>query len=103
MRKGLLMHAHWNTGALYTKHGQRMTALVDADHTVVRFADHDRGIFGKIPAPNPHLLDTKRRVREYVEFAYLRNHYLMDLTVTKLSYHDQVVSGGPGFPTPPGQ
>jgi len=43
---------HFNTGRLYTEHGQRITATLHNDKRVT-FYDHDRHVYGEItPIPN---------------------------------------------------
>ncbi len=45
------MDIHFNTGRLYTKDGQIIRAVWDAEKEVVHFADFSRAINGSIEAP----------------------------------------------------
>ena len=68
----------WNTGCLYSEHGQRIAAT-EIDGTIF-FVDLDRMIDGQLPAPDPSLprLDNaERTIRQRVESFYGANKYEM--------------------------
>lgn len=75
----------WNTGRVYTKHGQRIAAEV-LDDLSVRFFDADRGIGGVIDPDdivreNEVLQKYKsdgERLRDYVMYRYDYNKYRAD-------------------------
>lgn len=63
----------WNTGRLYTRHGQRMAATFDPATGRVVFVDHDRGIQGEFLAEAP----TRSTLRALVDSRYLHSDYDM--------------------------
>ena len=63
---------HWNTGRLYTKHGQLIVAQVQDDRTVL-FADLSRNIDGRITAEH-----IRYNLRDHVMFCYDHNDYRPD-------------------------
>jgi hypothetical protein len=50
---------HWNTGRSYSKHGQRITAVLLEDGRVL-FHDHDRMIIGRLYGNFKDLTETLR-------------------------------------------
>lgn len=68
------MRTQWNTGRLYTTHGQRMTALVLEDGSVL-FKDKDRMIDGVITKARPDFAVGEGGLQWFVDDAYLHGHY----------------------------
>lgn len=64
----------WNTGSLYTAHGQRMAAKQVGD--MIYFVDADRNIDGKfeISEFSKHI---KKPIKDQVNAAYLNDTYDM--------------------------
>lgn len=57
----------WNTGRLYTEHGQRMGAYWDGTH--IHYVDVDRMITGSFRCSN---VDSDYLLKEYVQVVYDR-------------------------------
>lgn len=66
----------WQTGALYTKHGQRLGAQVmDADTGLVVFTDIDRAISGTFVVSFAPRLASPESIKAAVMRAYLYNEF----------------------------
>ena len=67
------MQVQWNTGRQYTSEGQRITARVMPDGSIL-FADYSRGVDGLIAKP-PVEIDSEQTLRTIVMRAYDSHNY----------------------------
>lgn len=75
---------HFNTGRLYTRNGQRITATLHADG-IVTFYDHDRMIDGEFALGD----------RTFCERTVLRTYDLHEHRNTRRSWEDGMLSTSP--------
>jgi hypothetical protein len=73
------MKITFNTGRLYTKEGQVVSAQFDECEEKIWFNDHSRGVWGCIDAPNK-AFRTPGGLADYVMARYDRHEYKMDMT-----------------------